>query len=166
MNMKSKEEHEPDKNESSRDIEHFESLILENKEVFESMITLLKRLKEAGITSLLDNISKDYMPTDVEFFGKFFTSKEFTVGMLKTGNLFVGVMHALSNEKTSDTIKALLFNAEGITDAVLTGAKNPEHISLFKLYSMIKDPDVASGLTAILNVLKFTGKVLKTVENQ
>lgn len=161
--MESKEDFEHEKPQGGDDLEPLLVDVLENKEVFESLMNVLKRLKEAGIINLLDNVSKDYMPTDVEFLGKFFTSKEFSVGMIKTGNLLIGVMHALSNEKTSDALKAILFNAEGLTDTMLNGAKNPEPMSLFKMYSMIKDPEVAAGLTAVLNALKFVGQVLKTV---
>lgn len=162
--MEGKEEYEQGKTSGGDDLEPLLVDVLENKEVFESLMNILKRLKEAGIINLMDNVSKDYMPTDVEFLGKFFTSKEFSIGMIKTGNLLIGAMHALSNEKTSDALKAVLFNAEGITDTMLDGAKNPEPMSLFKMYSMIKDPEVASGLTAVLNALKFIGQVLKTVE--
>ena len=162
--MESKEEeYEQEKVEGGDDLEPLLVEVLENKEVFESLMNILKRLKDAGIISLMDNVSRDYMTTDVEFLGKFFTSKEFSVGLIKTGNLLIGAMHALSNEKTSDTLKAVLFNEAGITDTMLNGAKNPEQMSLLKMYSMIKDPEVASGLTAVLNALKFIGQVLKTV---
>lgn len=152
-----------EKSEYGDDLEPLLVELLDNKDVLISLMNVVKRLRDAGIINLFDNISRDYMPTDVEFLGKFFTSKEFTYGFLKTANTLVSVMHALSNEKTSDMVKAIMFDAEGITDSMVSGAKNPQQMSLLKMYSMIKDPDIASGFTAVMNALKVVGQSLRKV---
>ncbi len=132
----------------------------ENADIFKSLLDILKRLKKAGVVGFLDNLSKDFMPTDVEFLGKFFTSREFSTATIKAGNTMIAMLYTLLSEQNSDLVKLLLYNAEGFSEAIIDGAKNPRKMSLLSLYSMIKDPDVASGMTALLNALKVLGKVI------
>ncbi|AKA48947.1 hypothetical protein IX51_07370 [uncultured archaeon] len=129
------------------------------------MLVMFRKLKQAGIVDFIDRISGDYLPSDVEFIGKFFSSREFTTGVLKSANTILGVMYALSRETTSDALKALLFDSEGLVDSMVTGAKNPEKLSMMRLLAMTKDPEIASGLTAVLNLLKELGKSLQKVQN-
>lgn len=148
------------------DLEPLIHEFLESKDAIQSMLVMFKKLKKAGIVDFIDQVSGDYIPSDVEFIGKFFSSREFSTGVLKSANTMLGLMYALSRDTTSDALKALLFDSEGITDAMVTGAKNPERMSMMKLFAMTKDPEIASGLTAVLNMLKELGKSLQKVQNE
>ena len=49
---------------------------------------------------------------------------------------------------------------------MITGAKNPEQFSLFKLLALLKDPEFTKGMTAMVNLITALGKVLsKTPED-
>lgn len=151
--------------EDGDDLEPLIMELVESRDAIQSMLVMFRKLKQAGIVDFIDRISGDYLPSDVEFIGKFFSSREFTTGVLKSANTILGVMYALSRETTSDALKALLFDSEGLVDSMVTGAKNPEKLSMMRLLAMTKDPEIASGLTAVLNLLKELGKSLQKVQN-
>lgn len=151
--------------EDGDDLEPLIMELVESRDAIQSMLVMFRKLKQAGIVDFIDRISGDYLPSDVEFIGKFFSSREFTTGVLKSANTMLGVMYALSRETTSDALKALLFDSEGLVDSMVTGAKNPEKLSMMRLLAMTKDPEIASGLTAVLNLLKELGKSLQKVQN-
>lgn len=148
------------------DLEPLIKEFIESKDAIQSLLVMFRKLKQAGIVDFIDQISGDYLPSDVEFIGKFFSSREFTTGVLKSANTLLGVMYALSMDTTSDAIKALLYDSEGLMDAMITGAKNPERMSMMRILAMTKDPEIASGLTAVLNMLKELGKTLQKVQNE
>ncbi|OWP56083.1 MAG: hypothetical protein B2I17_08155 [Thermoplasmatales archaeon B_DKE] len=128
------------------------------------MLNIMKRLKEAGIVNLANNIANDYLPTDVEFLAKFFASKELVYGMLKSANTAVSLIHALSDERTSDLVKAVMFNMPDAAEGMVEAAKTQDRMSMMKLYSMMKDPDVAAGISVMFSFLKFLGTVMKKVD--
>jgi uncharacterized protein YjgD (DUF1641 family) len=47
---------------------------------------------------------------------------------------------------------------------MVEGAKKPDNLSLFGLLGILKDPEVASGITVVLNALRVIGKLLKKVD--
>ncbi|QRF74782.1 hypothetical protein Thermo_00273 [Thermoplasmatales archaeon] len=138
--------------------------MLEDSDFLEAMLNIMKRLKEAGIVNLANNIANDYLPTDVEFLGKFFASKELVYGMLKSANTAVSLIHALSDERTSDLVKAVMFNMPDAAEGMVEAAKTQDRMSMMKLYSMMKDPDVAAGISVMFSFLKFLGTVMKKVD--
>lgn len=138
--------------------------MLEDSDFLEAMLNIMKRLKEAGIVNLANNIANDYLPTDVEFLAKFFASKELVYGMLKSANTAVSLIHALSDERTSDLVKAVMFNMPDATEGMVEAAKTQDRMSMMKLYSMMKDPDVAAGISVMFSFLKFLGTVMKKVD--
>jgi len=138
--------------------------MLEDSDFLEAMLNIMKRLKEAGIVNLANNIANDYLPTDVEFLGKFFASKELVYGMLKSANTAVSLIHALSDERTSDMVKAVMFNMPDAAEGMVEAAKTQDRMSMMKLYSMMKDPDVAAGISVMFSFLKFLGTVMKKVD--
>ena len=85
--------------ENSKDIEQLIEEISENADMFHSFLKMAKRLKDAGIIDLMDSVSKDYMPTDIEFLGKFFTSREFTTAVIKGGNTMTAMLYMLLSEQ-------------------------------------------------------------------
>jgi|YelNatPaOPRAMG01_1025707.scaffolds.fasta_scaffold01169_16 uncharacterized protein YjgD (DUF1641 family) len=138
--------------------------ILEDSDFLEALLNILKKMKEAGIVNLANNIANDYLPTDIEFLGKFFASKELVYGTLKSANTAVSVIHALSDERTSDLVKAVMFNMPDATEGMITAAKTQDKISLMKIYSMMKDPEIAAGISVMFSFLKFLGAVMKKVD--
>ncbi len=130
-----------------------------------SILEILEKLEHAGIIKLLDNISKSYLPTDVEFFGKFVSSKEFANGIMKLANTLVPVLYAFSDERTSDIVKALLYNmpdiSKDIVDTVTSGKKQ----TVLTMYSEIKnDRDILKLITALLKALSRISKSIKKLD--
>lgn len=137
--------------------------LLENTDAFAPMLRLFTKLTNSGMIQALENMSAEFLPSDIEFLASFLTSKDFVYGLVKTVNVVSALAHAMSSEKGSDTVKAILYNSDEIWDGMVTGAKNPEATSLLRLYAMVKDPEISSGLTAVLNALKAVGSALKKV---
>lgn len=140
--------------------------LMENSDAFESMLSLFGKVKNSGLLTALENLSAEYLPSDIEFLSSFLTSKDFVYGFVKTMNVVSALSHSISSEKGSDALKAILYNSDAIWDGMVAGAKNPEATSLLRLYAMVKDPDVSSGLTAVLNALKAVGAALKKVPDE
>ncbi|MEM0155230.1 MAG: DUF1641 domain-containing protein [Thermoplasmataceae archaeon] len=138
--------------------------LLANADLIESLLTLLKKMKQAGLVELLNSVSSGYVPTDIEFMGKFFSSKELIYGMLKSANTAVSLIHALSDERTSDMVKAIMYNLPDATESMVDAAKNPDRLSALKLMSMLKDPEVAAGMSVMFSFLKFLGSAIKKVD--
>ena len=136
--------------------------LADNLDIFESMMAIMKRLKEAGVIDLLNHLSKDYMPTDIEFLGKFFTSREFSVSLLKTLNVLTAVMFAVSDEKNSDMLKTLMFNSPGISDTLKDYTSPDAKLSILSMYEKMKNPDVVEGMNAMLGILGFLGHIIRT----
>ncbi len=136
--------------------------LADNLDILESMMAIMKRLKEAGIIDLLNHLSKDYMPTDIEFLGKFFTSREFSVSLLKTLNVLTAVMFAVSDEKNSDMLKTLMFNSPGISDTLKDYTSPDSKLSILSMYEKMKNPDVVAGMNAMLGILRFLGHIIRT----
>lgn len=135
--------------------------LVDNSDSLLAFMPVLVKLKEAGITDLIANISKDYMPTDIEFFGHMFSSREFTYAGMKTANVMLSLMYAMADEKVSDTVKNLMFNARGILDTASTAANDTSRLGTLELYHMMKDPEVASGIRTVMSVMKAIGSILK-----
>ena len=76
----------------------------------------------------------------------------------------MSILHALSDERTSDLMKAIMFNMSDATDGMIEAAKNQDKISMMKLYSKVKDPDIAAGMSVMSSFLKFMGTVMKKVD--
>ncbi len=148
------------------DLEPLIKGLLDNTDAFGPMLNLFSKLKNSGMLGALENLSAEFLPSDIEFLSTFLTSKDFLYGLVKTVNVISALSHAMSNEKGSDAIKAIMYNSDEIWDGMISGAKNPEATSLLRLYAMIKDPDISAGLTAVLNALKAIGSALKKVPDE
>lgn len=135
--------------------------VMENADVIKSLVDALEKLKSAGIVDLMTGMVNDYVPTDVDFLGKFFSSKEFTVSLMKTMNVLISVMGAMASEKNSDMIKGLMFNFENITDNVQDAVHNPKKYSPLKLGNILKDEDVMVSVSAMVALMKGMGQILR-----
>ncbi len=154
---------------SGNDQDDLEPLIeglIENRDSFEALLNLFGKVKDSGLISALENLSSEFLPSDIEFLSSFMTSRDFLYGFVKTMNVVSALSHSLSSEKASDAIKAILFNSDELWDGMVDGAKNPEATSLLRLYAMLKDPDISAGLTAALYALKAIGSALRKVPEE
>ncbi len=154
---------------SGNDQDDLEPLIeglLENRDSFEALLNLFGKVKNSGLILAMENLSSEFLPSDIEFLSNFLTSRDFLYGFVKTMNVVSALSHSLSSEKASDAIKAILFNSDELWDGMVSGAKNPEATSLLRLYAMVKDPDISAGLTAALYALKAIGSALRKVPEE
>lgn len=138
------------------------SKIENNAEVIESLLEILEKLQDAGIVDLMKSVSNNYLPTDVDFFGKFFSSKEFTVALMKTMNVLVSVMGAMGSEKNSDLIKGFMFNFETITDNVQEAVHNPKKYSP-KIRKFIMDDDYKASTAILIAFMLSIGQIFRKI---
>ena len=138
------------------------SRIEKNAEVIDSLLEILEKLQDAGIVDLMKSVSNNYLPTDVDFFGKFFSSKEFTIALMKTMNVSISVMGALASEKNSDLIKGFMFNFETITDNVQEAVHNPKKYSP-KIRKFIMDEDYKASTAVLMALMLSIGQILKKI---
>ncbi len=160
------DEQQTDKQDISKIDDDIEPLIiglLENKDALTSLLNLLTRMRKSGLIEILDDLSSDYLPSDLEFLTTFLTSRDALVGVVKMVNVLAALSHSLSSETAGDTLKAIAFNSDLIFDNMVSGAKNPESIGLMGLYALLKDPDISAGLSAMMGALKALGIALKKV---
>ncbi|BAB60600.1 TVG1507900 [Thermoplasma volcanium GSS1] len=150
--------------EDQDDLEVLLNKVVENKDTIVSLMDLLEKMKEAGIIDVFMSIAKDYTPTDVEFLAKFFTERELTEALLKVGNSMMGLLYGLAGERTSDVIKAVSFNLQGVTDGLVDGIKNPQSFSALKLMALLKDPDISALITGLVNAAKVLVSSIKKVQ--
>ncbi len=138
------------------------SKIENNAEVIESLLEILEKLQDAGIVDLMKSVSNNYLPTDVDFFGKFFSSKEFTIALMKTLNVLVSVMGAMGSEKNSDLIKGFMFNFETITDNVQEAVHNPKKYSP-KIRKFIMDDDYKASTAILIAFMLSIGQIFRKI---
>lgn len=144
--------------------DRFETLIkemMDNAEVIESLLPLMKRMRQAGVFDLFSSVAKDYVPTDIEFLGHFFSSREFTYAGLKTANLLLSLMYAFSDEKVSDMLKNLMFNLRGIVDQAESSSMVSGKQAPIEIYRLLRDADTRTGIMAALGAMKALGEVIR-----
>ena len=137
--------------------------VTENADVIASLMGALEKLKSAGILDLMTGFVNDYLPTDVDFLGKFFSSKEFTVSLMKTLNVLISVMGAMGSEKNSDMIKGLMFNLENVTDNVQDAIGNPKKYSPMKLRNLLADEDIMLSMSVMMALMKGMGQIMRRI---
>ncbi len=145
------------------EMEELLAKVMDNADVLKSFVDALEKLKSAGILDLMTGVVNDYVPTDVDFLGKFFSSKEFTVSLMKTLNVLISIMGAMGTEKNSDLIKGIMFNFENITDNVQDAVNDPKKYSPMKLRNLLYDPDVMLSMSVMISVLKGFGQILRKI---
>ncbi len=145
------------------DIENIISKMNENKDLINAMLKLLEKLKDAGAVESLNHIT-DVLPDNLDFFVRSFTSPSFIETLSKSGNTLMSLLFLLSNDEMSDIIRAISFNSQGIAESMVDNASSAQPMSLFKLMSLFKDPEVAAGLNAFIGALKVLGNSLKKLK--
>ena len=81
-------------------------------------------------------------------------------GLYKTINIIPAIFAALSDEGTSDIIKALAYDAENISEAMIEGSRNPQKLTLMKLLALGRDPEFTAGATALINMITELGRAI------
>ncbi len=141
-------------------------ILLENQDDLLSLATILDTMGKSGMLKLIGDLAKDYLPSDPTSLIRIIGSESTMRSMGKLINVMPAFLNIIQDERTNDIIKELAFNADGLSETILDGAKNPERFGVMKLMSILKDPEVASGMTAMINVLKFFGKILRNVQEK
>ncbi|MEM0133172.1 MULTISPECIES: DUF1641 domain-containing protein [Acidiplasma] len=146
------------------DMQKIMSELEKNKDVLDAFSRLIEKLKGAGLVQALDYITENVIPDNLDFFAKSFTSPDFTDVVAKSGNTIFSLLYMLSNPEMSDIIKGISFNSTGIAQSMVDGASSAQPLSILKLMSMLKDPEIAAGLMALMNMLKVLGTVFKKLK--
>ncbi len=141
-------------------------ILLENQDDLLSLATVLDTMGKSGMFKLIGDIVKDYFPSDPTYLVRIIGSESTMRSVGKLFNILPALLNLMQDERTNDIVKELAFNVDGLSETLLDGAKNPERFGVMKLMSILKDPEVASGMTALINVLKFLGKILRNVEEK
>jgi uncharacterized protein YjgD (DUF1641 family) len=141
-------------------------ILLENQDDLLSLATILDTMGKSGMFKLIGDIVKDYFPSDPTYLVRIIGSESTMRSVGKLFNILPALLNLMQDERTNDIVKELAFNVDGLSETLLDGAKNPERFGVMKLMSILKDPEVASGMTALINVLKFLGKILRNVEEK
>ncbi len=150
--------------EADLDLEPFLKEVLGNKNFMLSAVNAMQKLTSSGAISALNRLLDEYTPGDFEAVLSILSSKELMLLIKKTIGTLSGLTYALSRESTSDTVQSVLYNLDDITESMVDGAKNPKPMSMLKLLAMMKDDEVASGLTAMMEAMKALGRSLKKVK--
>ncbi|MGC8505868.1 MAG: DUF1641 domain-containing protein [Thermoplasmata archaeon] len=141
-------------------------ILLENQDDLLSFATILDTMGKSGMFKLIGDIVKDYFPSDPTYLVRIIGSESTMRSVGKLFNILPAFLNLIQDERTNDIVKELAFNVDGLSETLLDGAKNPERFGVMKLMSILKDPEVASGMTALINVLKFVGKILRNVDEK
>ncbi len=144
-------------------IEELLMLVMQQKDQINGITELLKSAIESGaLEHFLELISK-INPSNIEYLTKIVSSYNMKVGIFKAIDLIPAFLSALSDEGTSDIIKAIAFNSDGISEKMVDGAKNPQKLTLLRLLALGRDPDFSAGATAMINMLSELGRTLSRV---
>ncbi|WP_337859932.1 DUF1641 domain-containing protein [Ferroplasma sp.] len=152
-------------NKENKDLnmEFLQKAMENNSDVIMAFMKILDKLKGAGIVNALDYINDNVIPDNLDFFARAFTSNDSKETIAKSGNTMFSLLYMLSNREMADMIKAISFNSQGIAENMKEGSK-AQPLSVLKLMGILKDPEVASGLNAVIYGLKALGNILKKLE--
>ena len=145
------------------DLEPFLKEILGNRNFMLTAIGTIQKLTSSGAITAFNRLLDEYTPGDFEAVVSLFSSKELMLLLKKSIGTLSGIAYAFSRDSTSDTVQSILYNLDDVTESMVDGARNPKPMSILKLLSMMKDDEVASGLTAAMEALKALGRSLKKV---
>lgn len=141
-------------------IEEILMMLMQNRDQLSGMIETFKGLLETGaFEQLLDLLGK-FLPSNLEYLSKLVSSYNMKIGLYKTLNIIPALFAALSDEGTSDIIKALAFDAQNISEAMIDGSRNPQKLTLMKLLALGRDPEFTAGATALINMITELGRAL------
>lgn len=158
----------PDMNEEKIDdpIEQMLVKLKDNAELLEILLKIMDKLEKGGAKETLKKIADGAIPSDANYLFEFFTSEPMMDSILKGGNLVLLLMHAMTDEHTSDSIKALAGNISYIAESAASYAEGSEKLNVLKLYSAIRDPDISFLILTMLGALKASGRILRDLKKE
>ena len=135
-----------------------------NEKSLASLLGMLKSLNDSGSLKVIQNLMDELIPGNPEGIVQTLDTIEFHEGGINLASFLVAFMASLSDNVTKDSISTILYNSNELWSEMVEGAKKPDNLSLFGLLGLLKDPEVAAGITVVLNALRVIGKLLKKVD--
>ena len=154
-------------NKKQSDKDQVEELIKDiagNEKSLASILEMLKSLSDSGSLKVIQNLMDELIPGNPEGIVQTLDKIEFHEGGINLASFLVAFMASLSDNVTKDSISTILYNSNELWSSMVDGAKKPDNLSLFGLLGLLKDPEVAAGITVVLNALRVIGKLLKKVD--
>lgn len=162
-------EHEKRENDTRETEDAIENLLIrvrDNADSIDTLMKILDKLEKGGAREIVEKIAEGGIPSDALYLFEFFTSEPMRQSLLQGGNLVLLLMHALTDEKTSDALKALASNVNYIADTAASYTKDSDRPNVLKLYSAIRDPDVNFAIMSMMGALKATGRILREMKKE
>ncbi len=156
---------ETDKNENDK-VELALSELMDDEETLLGLLNMIKLMKDSGNIQLLEKLLTENMPSNSKALASLLDKREIHIGGITMINVVLALMASLSSNVAQGALNTILYNSDELWNSMVEGAKQPENFSLFRLMGMMKDPEVAAGLSAMLNALKTLGTLLKKVDKE
>jgi uncharacterized protein YjgD (DUF1641 family) len=138
--------------------------LMDDDKTILALLNLIKVLKNSGDLESIQKLAEQFIPGNPVTIVQTADQPEFHKGGINLINLIVALMASLSNKTSQESLSTILYNSDELWESMVEGAKKPENFSLLRLMGVLKDPEIASGLTAVLNALKVLGSMLKRVD--
>ncbi len=139
------------------------SKINENKDVIYEIFNLISKLKDAGLIDALKSMEL-VIPDNLDFLVKSFTTKDFLDVIFRAYGTMNSLIYMLADQNMSEVIKSIGYNSSGIAQSMIDGTSSGQPISIFKLMSILKDPEISAAINGILEALKVIGDSLKKLK--
>ena len=156
---------ENEKNQNDK-VELAISELMDDEDSLLGVLNMIRVLKDSGNIELLEKLLTENMPSNPKAIASLLDKREIHVGGITMANMLLALMASLSGKTTQQAINVMMYNSDEIWSSMVDGAKQPENFSLLRLMGMMKDPDVAAGLSAVFNALKTIGILLKKVDSE
>ncbi|MCL4344850.1 MAG: DUF1641 domain-containing protein [Candidatus Thermoplasmatota archaeon] len=138
--------------------------LMEDDKSMLALLNLVKMLKDSADLEAIQKLAEQFIPGNPAMIIQTADQPEFHKGGINLINLIVALMASVSSKTSQESISTILYNSDELWESMVDGAKKPENFSLLRLMGVLKDPEIAAGLTAILNALKVLGAMLKRVD--
>ena len=156
---------ESEKNEKDQ-VEIALSELIGDDQALLGVLNLVKIFKDSGNIEVLEKILTENMPGNTKAYTSLLDKRELHLGSISMMNSLLAVMASVSGKTSQSALNMLLYNSEDVLLSMIEGAKQPENFSILRLMGMLKDPEIAAGLSAVLNALKTLGSLLKKVDTE
>ncbi len=156
---------ESEKNEKDQ-VEIALSELIGDDQALLGVLNLAKIFKDSGNIEVLEKILTENMPGNTKAYTSLLDKRELHLGSISMMNSLLAVMASVSGKTSQSALNLLLYNSEDVLLSMIEGAKQPENFSILRLMGMLKDPEIAAGLSAVLNALKTLGSLLKKVDTE
>lgn len=156
---------ESEKNEKDQ-VEIALSELIGDDQALLGVLNLAKIFKDSGNIEVLEKILTENMPGNTKAYTSLLDKRELHLGSISMMNSLLAVMASVSGKTSQSALNLLLYNSEDVLVSMIEGAKQPDNFSILRLMGMLKDPEIAAGLSAVLNALKTLGSLLKKVDTE